>query len=270
MREADGADLFHFAGVVHPRSRVRELFEVNDLGTRLLLAHSSPARIRRIIALSSNSAVGIGRDPTMLFYEDSACRPYLAYGMSKLAMERAVRDSPVESVILRSCWFYGIGQPPRQTAFYRMVREGRAPLLGRGVARRSVSYVDSIAHAALLAANTPVAAGSTYWIADARPYPFAEIVDTIEAVLRDDFDLPVSGGRVRLPAWVGDVAQVIDTVTQRVGLYQQQIHVMGEMNKTIACSVDRARRELGWHPGPGLREGTRRAVQWCLEHGERI
>jgi nucleoside-diphosphate-sugar epimerase len=46
--------------------------------------------------------------------------------------------------------------------------------------------------------------------------------------------------------------------------------VLGEMDKTIACSVARARRELGWHPGPGLREGMRRSVQWCLDQGVAI
>jgi nucleoside-diphosphate-sugar epimerase len=269
-RGSAGADLYHFAGVVHPRRSVRELWEVNDLGTRVLLAHATAAGVRRIVALSSNSPVGVSRRPTALFDEDTPCRPYLSYGASKLAMEQAVRGSALEWALLRPCWFYGPGQPERQTLFYRMLREGRAPLVGGGVARRSVSYVDSIATAALLAAASPVANGRTYWIADARPYPFSELLDTIEAVLRDDFGLPVTGRRARLPSLASDLSRVADATLQRAGLYEQRLHVMGELNLTIACSVERARRELGWNPGPGLREGTRRAVQWCLERGAQI
>lgn len=267
---ADGAVLFHFAGIIHPRRRVRDLAEVNDLGTRTLLAHAVPAGVRRVVALSSNSPVGVSRDPAALFDEDTPPRPYLAYGRSKLAMEEAVRRATVPSVVLRPCWFYGPGQPERQTRFMRMVREGKAPLVGGGQARRSVSYTDAIASAALLAATTPAAAGRTYWIADPRPYPMHEIVDTIESVLRDDFGLSVDGGRMRLPGIAADVAQLGDALVQRTGGYVQELHVLGEMNKTIACSVARARRELGWDPGPGLREGMRRSVQWVLDRGGAI
>jgi nucleoside-diphosphate-sugar epimerase len=233
----------------------------------MLVAHAGQAGVRRVIALSSNSAVGASRDVTALFDEETPCRPYLAYGRSKLAMEDAVRRSGLEGVILRPCWFYGPDQPPRQTLFFRMVRAGRAPLVGGGVARRSISYVESIALAALLGAAVPAAAGRTYWIADARPYTMREILDTIETVLRDDFGLAVDGGRMRLPSLASDVAYAADAALQRAGMYAQKLHVLGEMNKTIACSVDRARRELGWQPGPGLREGMRRSIAWCVERG---
>jgi nucleoside-diphosphate-sugar epimerase len=264
---ATDADLFHFAGLIHPRRRVRELTEVNEQGTRSLLAGAEEAGVRRVVALSSNSPIGVSRDPAALFDESSPAKPYLAYGRSKLAMEAAVNASALESVLLRPCWFYGPGQPERQTRFMRMVRAGRAPLVGGGVARRSISYTDAIADAALLAATTPEAAGRTYWIADARPYPMSEIVDTIEEVLRDDFGLSVAGKRMRLPGFAADVAYAGDAVIQRAGGYVQELHVLGEMNKTIACSIDRARRELGWDPGPGLREGMRRSVQWVLDRG---
>lgn len=266
---AEGADLFHFAGLIHPR-RLRELHEVNVEGTRLVVAQAASAGVRRIVGLSSNSAVGVSRDAAALFDEETPCRPYLAYGRSKLLMEDALRGAGCETVILRPCWFYGPGQPERQTEFFRMVRRGRAPLVGRGVARRSVSYVDAIADAARRAALSSEAAGRTYWIADARPYPMHEIVETIEAVLADDFGLAVDRGRLRLPGLAADVAGGADAGLQRVGLYQQRLHVLGEMNKTIACSVDRARRDLGWDPGPGLREGMRRSVQWCLDRGRSL
>lgn len=267
---AQDADLFHFAGLIHPRLRVRDLDEVNDLGTRMLLAHAASAGVRRVIALSSNSPVGVSRDPATLFDEATPRRPYLAYGRSKAAMEDAVRASSLDAVILRPLWFYGPAQPERQTMFFRMVRDGKAPLVGGGRARRSLSYTDSVALAALLAAAVPRAAGRTYWIADARPYPMAEIVDTIEAVLADDFGMKVTGGRLRLPSAAADAASLIDRGLQRAGLYQQKIHVLGEMNKTIACSIARARDELGYVPGPGLREGMRRSVQWCLDNGGTI
>jgi len=43
--------------------------------------------------------------------------------------------------------------------------------------------------------------------------------------------------------------------------------VLSEMNVTIACSIERAQRELGNKPLVDLREGMRRSVAWCLELG---
>jgi nucleoside-diphosphate-sugar epimerase len=39
------------------------------------------------------------------------------------------------------------------------------------------------------------------------------------------------------------------------------------MNKTIACSVDKAHRELGYAPQVELEEGMRRSLAWCLQNG---
>jgi nucleoside-diphosphate-sugar epimerase len=55
-----------------------------------------------------------------------------------------------------------------------------------------------------------------------------------------------------------------------MGLYHQKIHVLSEMNKTIACSIDKARRELGYAPVVELEEGMRRSLAWCLAEGIRL
>ena len=82
-----------------------------------------------------------------MFDESSPYRPYMAYGRSKKLMEddlnAANASGAVETVILRPCWFYGPEQPPRQSTFFKMIREGKAPIVGDGEARRSMSYVDN-------------------------------------------------------------------------------------------------------------------------------
>lgn len=271
---AEGATLFHLAGIIHPSGGVKELEEVNAGGTRHLVAAATAAGVRRVVATSSNSPAGASRDPATRFDESSPYRPYLAYGRSKKAMEDALNGAAaagaLETVILRPCWFYGPEQPPRQTLFFRMIKDGKAPIVGPGDAMRSMSYVDNTALGLLLAAATPEAAGRTYWMADRRPYAMNEVVDTVEAVLRDDFGIAVKGGRMKLPGVASEVAYAVDASLQAVGLYQQKIHVLSEMNKTIACSVARAETELGYAPSVELREGMRRSIEWCLQHGETI
>jgi len=56
-------------------------------------------------------------------------------------------------------------------------------------------------------------------------------------------------------------------LVQRTGRYVQGLHVLGEMDKTIACDISAARRDLGYDPQVELYEGMRRSIRWCLEQG---
>ena len=141
------------------------------------------------------------------------------------------------------------------------------PIVGGGENLRSMAYVDNICQGLLLCERVEAAAGRTYWIADRRPYTSNEIVDTVERVLRDDFGFEVSGKRLRLPSFVSELAWLADKGLQSVTLYHQKIHVLSEMNKHIACRIDRAEKELGYDPKIELEEGMRRSVQWCLDRG---
>jgi nucleoside-diphosphate-sugar epimerase len=265
---AAGATVIHAAGVIHP-SRIREFFEVNVDGVKNLLRASVAAKARRVVVVSSNSPVGCNPHADHQFDEHSPYRPYMNYGLSKMLMERAVhqfhKEGQIETVILRPPWFYGPDQPPRQTLFFTMIRKGRAPIVGGGNNLRSMGYVDNLAQGILLAAIHPRAPGETYWIADERPYSINEIVDTIERLLEYEFKLPVAHKRLRLPGLASQVAQVSDFLLQGLGLYHQKIHVLSEMNKTIACSIKKARCELGYNPRISLEEGMRRSIQWCLD-----
>ncbi|MDQ3660460.1 MAG: NAD-dependent epimerase/dehydratase family protein [Actinomycetota bacterium] len=269
----DAATVFHLAGIIHP-ARIRDLFEINSQGTRHILAAAVAAGAKRVVAVSSNSPAGAARDPTVVFDESSPYRPYMAYGRSKKLMEddlnAAHRSGALETVILRPCWFYGPEQPPRQSEFFRLIRTGKGPIVGDGEARRSMSYVDNTSLGLLLAATHSRAAGETYWIADERPYSMNEIVDTVEDLLERTFEMEVAHDRMHLPSVASEVALAVDGVVQRAGLYQQKVHVLSEMNKTIACSVGKAREQLGYRPTVDLREGMRRSIEWCLANGQEI
>ena len=43
--------------------------------------------------------------------------------------------------------------------------------------------------------------------------------------------------------------------------------MLGELDKTIAVSVDAARRDLGYVPAVSLYEGMRTSIRWCREQG---
>jgi nucleoside-diphosphate-sugar epimerase len=197
--------------------------------------------------------------------ESDPPRPYLSYGLSKLQSEWLINDAfragKIQTTILRPCWFYGPHQPLRQTRFFKMIKGGHPIVVGRGDNLRSMSYVDNIVQALLLAETSDKALGRTYWIADRRPYSFIEIIETVARVL--DVRLKPR----YLPKITSDVARFADSLLQMTGLYNQEIHVAGELAATIAVSIDAAVRDLGYDPEIELEEGMRRSIAWARAQG---
>jgi nucleoside-diphosphate-sugar epimerase len=271
---AQGGLLFHSAGLIHPRLFTREFKAVNVEGTRNVIAAAERVGVRRMVHVSSNSPVGCNAHTDELFDETSGYNPYMGYGRSKKIGEDLVNAAgargTLETVIIRPPWFYGPRQPMRQTVFFQMVRDGRFPLLGSGSNRRSMAYVDNICQGLVLAGCRENARGQTYWIADREPHSMKEIISKVATVLREDFGIKVKESTTRVPSFIGDIAYAADRTLQGLGLYFQKIHVLSEMNKTISCSIEKARRELGFDPKIDLREGMRRSVEWVLAQGVRL
>jgi nucleoside-diphosphate-sugar epimerase len=264
----NGGTVFHIAGVIHP-ANARDFFSINYEGTKNMLDQALKSGVKRFIYVSSNSPLGVNASNDALFDESAPYNPYMNYGKSKMMAEQLVTsaDSSLETVIIRPPWFYGPGQPPRQSLFFTMIKNGKAPIVGDGKNLRSMAYVDNISQGLLLAEKVEKANKQIYWIADARPYSMNEIVDTIEKVLENDFSMKVTHKRMRLPGIAAEVALAVDASLQSLGLYQQKIHVLSEMNKTIACSIQKARTELGYDPKIALEEGMRRSIAWVLKEG---
>jgi nucleoside-diphosphate-sugar epimerase len=263
-----GADVVHAAGIIHPRV-VAEFAKVNAQGTRYMVDLARAAGVRRFVHVSSNSPFGTNPIPGETFRNQEPYHPYLGYGTSKMQGELAVLsgvEDGLDAVIVRPPWFYGPFQPERQTTFFTLVRTGRFPMFAGGVQRRSMVYVDNLVQGVVLAELTEGVTGRGYWIADARPYEVREIVDTVRRALADE-GYEVSGKPRSLPIAIARVAETADRALQRIGRYQQQVHVLGEMGHTIACDISAARADLGYYPQFELYDGMRRSIQWCREQG---
>ena len=141
-----------------------------------------------------------------------------------------------------------------------MIRDGKVPLVGDGSNLRSMAYTGNLVQGLALAASSEKARGKIFWIADERPYSMNEIIDTIERLLEEEFHQPCAHRRIRLPGIASLVAEWCDAGLQLMGLYHQKIHVLSEMNKTIACDVSHAKNVMGYDPQISLEEGMRRSL----------
>ncbi|MCW0422199.1 NAD-dependent epimerase/dehydratase family protein [Xanthomonas sacchari] len=269
----EGATLIHTAGVIHPKS-VKEFFDVNRDGGIGIARDAASAGFKRAVMVSSNSPIGNNPHPDHRFDENSPYNPYMGYGRSKMEMELGLaelhKSGQIEVVVVRPPWFYGPDQPPRQTLFFTMIKQGKGPVVGTGNNYRSMVHVDNLAQGLVLAAIVQEAAGKTYWIADERPYTMNEIIDTVERLLERDFNMVVAHKRLRLPSIASEIAGIFDYLMQSVGVYNQKIHVLSEMNKTIACDIASAKHDLGYSPTRSLERGMRESIADCLASGQVI
>jgi nucleoside-diphosphate-sugar epimerase len=261
-------DLIHCAGIIHP-AVTRQFFEINANGTRYVAEAALDTGVRRMVHVSSNSPFGTNPRSNDTFRASEPYNPYYGYGRSKMQGEVAVFEAierGLDATIVRPPWFYGPFQPPRQTTFLRLVRAGKFPVVGDGEQRRSMVYVDNLVDGVLAAELAPCARGRGYWVADERAYTVNEIVATVgRALVAEGFS--VKSPSTRLPAAAGRLAELGDRIVQGLGRYQQQLHVLGEMNHTIACDISATRAELGYEPRVELYDGMRRSIRWCVEQG---
>ncbi len=261
-------DVIHAAGIIHPTT-TRQFFEINTNGSRNVAQAALDHGVRRLVHVSSNSPFGTNPRPSDTFRAIEPYHPYYGYGRSKMQAELAVLDAVehgLDATIVRPPWFYGPFQPPRQTTFFRLVRSGKFPVVGDGEQRRSMVYIGNLVDGVIAAELTPAAKGQGYWIADERAYTVNEIVGTVGRALTDE-GFSVKPPSARLPALAGRIAELGDRIVQGLGRYQQQLHVLGEMNHTIACDISVTRRDLGYEPAVELYDGMRRSIRWCGEQG---
>ena len=253
--------VFHIAGLIH--ARPKDLYVVNYYGTLNMLEASYRAGVSRFVYVSSNAAAGYTKDRTLMT-EGHVCNPYMSYGKSKFLAEQAVlgyiNDNKLRGVILRPCMYYGSTPPPRHIKLYRMISKGRPIIVGDGMNIRSLTYVGSLCEVmhSLCYVEPP---SNLYWIADKRPYTTIELYRTIADALN------VECSPVYIPSLFGKMCRALDRTLQSIGLYSTHIHVLGEMPLNIACSVEKAIKELDFNPRESLEEGIKESIRWCKLHG---
>lgn len=254
--------LIHCAGIIHP-NKVSDFYSINLKGTQNLINSAIKNGIKKIIVISSNSPIGCNKSNQLLFDEESIYNPYMNYGKSKKLVEEFLLKKikkGIDITIIRPPWFYGENMPERQLIFYKLIKQGRFPIIGNGNNIRSKVNVKNIVQAILLAAMKKKSKGQIYWIADEKPYTMSEIIGTVRDVLEEEYKIKCKNSNLFLPYFVGQIFQFSDYILQSIGIYNQKIHVASELNKNIGCSIQKAKIELDYNPKISLYDGIKNSL----------
>jgi nucleoside-diphosphate-sugar epimerase len=148
---------------------------------------------------------------------------------------------------------------------FRGVSHGFFPILGRGEIYYHLTYIDDLVEGFRLCGEHPAAANRTYILAGGEVTTLNQLVALVaEAAhiraLKPGFHLPV------WPFWVAGA--VCEAVCAPFGieppLYRRRVDFY---TKSRAFDIGRARREIGYSPQVGLKEGIARTLAWYQHHG---
>jgi sterol-4alpha-carboxylate 3-dehydrogenase (decarboxylating) len=274
MRAAcEGVDVvFHNASLVHTkRNQEARVWAVNFDGSKNVLAACQKARVKRLVYVSSASAVYEGRDiengDERMPYSSISQAPYAD---SKIAAEKAILAASGEGGVLtcaiRPHVIFGPGDQRFLPAILERARSGRLKFaVGREVKYSDFTYISNLVDALLLADEklTPGSgvAGQAYFVTNGEPMPFWEFVRRVLA----RFGLPPIRGTVPyLVAYAAAAAaEAIDTLkggtlNAEDGMTRFAIKYMCTHHY---FSIEKAKRDLGYRPGVSLEEGIDRTAR---------
>ena len=263
-RAAEGVEVIYNIAALYRTAGLPpdEYRAVNATAVGAIVEAGRAAGARRVVHCSTVGVHGDIEDPPA--NEDAPLRPGDVYQQTKLEGEDIARAAAsrtgVELVIVRPSGIYGPGDR-RLFKLFGAVARRRFVMLGSGRIFYHLTYIDDLCDGFRLGATVPEAAGRTYILAGSEVTTLNDLVAITAEVAG------VGGPRLRLPVWPVWVAgAACEAICRPFGieppLYRRRVDFF---TKSRAFDISRARRELGFAPAIGLRDGIGRTLEWYRE-----
>ncbi|WP_019537225.1 NAD-dependent epimerase/dehydratase family protein [Paenibacillus ginsengihumi] len=268
---AAGQDIvFHCAALSAPWGRYADFYGSNVLGTRHLLNGCLRHGVSRFVHVSTPSIYFDGRDRCDIAETHPLPRKSAnAYAATKLLAEREVdraSDLGLAAITIRPRAIFGPGDRTILPRLIEANRLGRVPLIGGGLARLDVTYVDNVVDALLLCKDAPERAlGRKFNITNGEPVLLIELLQQLFAQLGQ----PLRPKRVPFAA-AYCVAAGMELHARLLGRGKEPLltrYTVGVLGKSQTLDISAAREVLGYTPRIGIEEGIAAFAQWWKKEG---
>jgi dihydroflavonol-4-reductase len=263
---ADGVEVvYHIAAMYRQAGFGDEVYRaVNATAVKEVVEAASLAGVRRVVHCSTVGVHGDVEHPPA--NEDAPLKPGDIYQVTKLEGERLARETGsrlgIEVTIVRPTGIYGPGDR-RLLKLFRGVARRRWVTLGDGKIYYHLTFIDDLVAGLRLCGTHPAAANRTYILAGGEVTTLNELVALVADVAgvpQPTWHLPV------WPFWAAGAA--CEAVCAPFGIeppiFRRRVDFF---TKSRAFDITRAREEIGFAPRVGLREGTRRTLEWYRTEG---
>lgn len=266
---ATGCDVaFHAAAKAGVWGSFESYHKPNVVGTEMLIAACLATRVPKLVFTGSPSVVFDGRDQE----NGSSALPYAQppsshYSASKAAAERLVlkaNSKQLATVSLRPHLIYGPGDPHLVPRVIDRASKGRLALVGDGLNRVSLTFIDNAAAAHLQAADRlsfeAPCAGRAYFVNDPEPVIFGDWLTALVSHL----GLPPIKRRISLSVAVaiGGALELVWKTFRLGGEPPLTRSVARNLGLSHWYSIDEAVRDFGYAPKVRAADGFQRTVEW--------
>lgn len=266
IRATEGISVvYHIAAAYRDASLSPEDYgAINHQGSVNLFDAAAENGVSRFIHCSTVGVHGEIHGPPAA--ETAPFHPDDAYQESKVAAEHELSlrsaDTDMDLVIFRPTGIYGPGDL-RLLKFIRMIAKGRFFMIGDGMPRYHLTYIDDLIDGIILCGTRAEAANETFIIGGPEAptlNQWAHIVAEELGVSKPGLHLPVSPFMV--------AARCMETICRPLGI-TPPIHTrrMDFFTKNRAFDIRKARDVIGYDPRIHVREGMRRTILWYRQHG---
>lgn len=237
-------------------------WDVNVEGTRYLLEAALKYGVKKFVNCSTCGVHGDVKQETA--DENAPIAPADYYQYTKYEGEKIASPflgKGLKIVTLRPTAIYGPGDPERFLMLFKRVKQGRFLMFGDGKSHYHPLYIDNLIDAFELAAASDKGNGEVYLIGDEKHYSLNELVSNIGQALNVNLKI------LHLPFWpLWTVALACEILYKpfRVDppIFRRRVDWF---RQNRAFNINKAKRELGYQPKVGLKEGLAKTAQWYLE-----
>jgi len=255
----------HTAALVSNSIADSDMWRVNVLATRNLIAAAEKYKVRRFVQLSSIVAYGNAAegelDEDQPVHADGG-----SYVLTKLASEHTVlaaqARSSLELVIIRPGDVYGPGSRPWIILPLEAINKGQFMLPAKGEGFFRPIYIDDLVRGIALAVSTQEASGEIFNLSCEGYMSTKEFFSHHYQWKNKRGPMVVS---TKLALFAAAVATKIANLTG--GVNEASAATITQLCTKSWFSIAKAERILGWKPEVSFDEGIERSRLWAAEQG---
>jgi nucleoside-diphosphate-sugar epimerase len=255
----------HTAALVSNSIADSDMWRVNVLATRNLIAAAEKYKVRRFVQLSSIVAYGNAAegelDEDQPVHADGG-----SYVLTKLASEHTVlaaqARSSLELVVIRPGDVYGPGSRPWIILPLEAINKGQFMLPARGEGFFRPIYIDDLVRGIALAVSTQEASGEIFNLSCEGYISTKEFFSHHYQWKNKRGPMVVS---TKLALFAAAAATKIANLTG--GVNEASTATITQLCTKSWFSIAKAERILGWKPEISFDEGIERSRMWAAEQG---